>query len=73
LTADTAAERAGLLGIMEASDPGDGRLHESFDPNDPSHFTRQDFGWPNSLFAEFVLTAKTGRSPLPRGSAAKAR
>jgi meiotically up-regulated gene 157 (Mug157) protein len=68
MTAGSASERDAALGLLLASDPGDGRLHESFDPDDPKKFTRKDFGWPNSLFAEFVMTAKGGAPPLPVGS-----
>ncbi len=39
-----------------------------FDPNDPKRFTRKDFGWPNSLMAEFELESRGGSPPLPRGS-----
>jgi meiotically up-regulated gene 157 (Mug157) protein len=68
LTASTPEERSRAQALLLASDPGDGRLHESFDPNDPKRFTRKDFGWPNSLMAEFVLASKGGSPPLPRGS-----
>lgn len=53
-----------------ASDPGDDRLHESFNPNNPKQYTRPDFGWPNALLAEWVLKSQGGRAPLPTGSAA---
>ena len=29
-------------------------MHESFDPNDPSQFTRSWFAWANSMFGELV-------------------
>jgi meiotically up-regulated gene 157 (Mug157) protein len=29
-------------------------LHESFYVNNPRHFTRADFAWPNALFAELM-------------------
>ena len=64
----TAADRAKAQALLLAGDPGDGRLHESFDPNNPKRFMRKNFGWPNSLMAEFVLRAKGGSSPLPAGS-----
>ncbi len=65
MTATAPAEKARVEREIVASDPGDGRLHESFDPNDPRRLTRQDFGWPNSLFAQYVLVAHGGRAPLP--------
>jgi len=68
LTAPTPAERDKDVAELLASDPGDGRLHESFDPNNSQHFTRKDFGWPNSLFAEFSMTTTGGAPPLPHGT-----
>lgn len=67
LTAGSAAEKQDVLNELLASDPGDHLLHESFDPNDPRHFTRPDFGWPNALFSEFVLTAFQGQPQIPMG------
>ena len=69
LTSTDPAEKAKVLSELLASDPGDGRLHESFDPNDPKKFTRPDFGWPNALLAEWVLETQGGRAPLPTGPA----
>jgi meiotically up-regulated gene 157 (Mug157) protein len=41
-------------------------MHESFDPNDPTKFTRSNFGWACSLYAELVLSRLMGyTSPLP--------
>jgi meiotically up-regulated gene 157 (Mug157) protein len=70
LTATTEGERRDVLNELLASDPGDHLLHESFDPNDPTKFTRTDFGWPNALFAEFVLTDFSGVPAIPMGSTA---
>ena len=70
LTADNQAERRDVLAELLASDPGDHLLHESFDPNDPMKFSRKDFGWPNALFSEFVMTDFDGYAPLPSGSTA---
>jgi uncharacterized protein len=65
LTATTDAEKKDVLNELLASDTGDHVLHESFNPNDPSKFTRADFGWPNALFSEFVMTSFDGVKPLP--------
>ncbi len=67
LTATTDTEKQDVLGQLLASDPGDHLLHESFDPNDPKRFTRQDFGWPNALFSEFVMTEFQGVGQIPMG------
>jgi|SRR5579875_734936 meiotically up-regulated gene 157 (Mug157) protein len=65
LTATTQSEKRDVLNELLASDTGDHVLHESFNPNDPTKFTRADFGWPNALFSEFVMTAFDGYQPLP--------
>ena len=34
---------------------GTGFMHETFQKDDPSHFTRSWFAWANSLFGELIL------------------
>jgi meiotically up-regulated gene 157 (Mug157) protein len=68
MTADSSTEKTDVLQQLLASDPGDHLLHESFNPNDPTKFSRVDFGWPNALFSEYVMTAFGGVSPLPVGT-----
>ncbi|CAF2027781.1 unnamed protein product [Rotaria magnacalcarata] len=41
---------------LEASHAYTFSMHESFDVNNPTEFTREWFAWVNSLFAELVLT-----------------
>jgi meiotically up-regulated gene 157 (Mug157) protein len=67
LTATTQTEKQNVLNELLASDPGDHLLHESFNPDDPKQFTRPDFGWPNSLFSEFVMTSFQGVAEIPMG------
>ena len=67
MTATNGNEKQDILSQLLASDPGDHLLHESFDPNDPKRFTRQDFGWPNALFSEFVMTQFQGVGQIPMG------
>jgi meiotically up-regulated gene 157 (Mug157) protein len=55
LTATDPAEAERLLGSLASTTAGTGLMHESFDVDDPSRFTRPWFGWANSLFAEAVL------------------
>ncbi len=69
LTSDSSTERLDIVDELIASDPGDHLLHESFDPNDPTKYTRPDFGWPNALFSEFVLTTYGRTAPIPMGDA----
>ncbi len=47
------------LRYIAASDVGDHRLHESFDPNWPEQYTRADFAWPNALYAELVINRRS--------------
>jgi meiotically up-regulated gene 157 (Mug157) protein len=67
-TATSDAERNDVLSQLLNSDPGDHLLHESFNPDDPNKYSRVDFGWPNALFSEYVLTTLGGQPPLPVGS-----
>ena len=65
MTATNDSERRDVLSEILATDTGDHLLHEAFNPNDPSKFTRADFGWPNALFSEFVMTSFNGVAALP--------
>ena len=55
LTATDPGETERLLSSLATATAGTGLMHESFDVDDPSRFTRPWFGWANSLFAEAVL------------------
>jgi uncharacterized protein len=55
-TNDTEVDR--VFGYIAASDVGDHRLHESFNANWPEAYTRQDFAWPNAMYAELVLARR---------------
>lgn len=67
ITSTSQSERSDVVNELLASDPGDHLLHESFDPNDPQKYTRVDFGWPNALFSEYMMTAFGGATPVPMG------
>lgn len=67
LTSISAGERRDVLTQLLASDPGDHLLHESFDPNNPLRYSRKDFGWPNALFSEWILTSFGGVPEIPMG------
>lgn len=60
LTSTDPAEKERVLGYLAASDTGNHVLHESFDVNDPRHYTRADFAWPNALFTELDVLAPGG-------------
>ncbi len=55
LTATSTYEVQRSVQYLAASDVGDHRLHESFSADWPEKFTRNDFAWPNALYAELVL------------------
>ncbi len=55
LTSDDPHEIAQCLTALAATDAGTGFMHESFNQDDPAHFTRAWFAWANSLFGELVL------------------
>lgn len=68
LTTQDPKKLATVLAELRASDTGDHLMHESFDPNDPTRFTRANFGWACSLYAQLVLDRLLGYSlPLPPG------
>jgi uncharacterized protein len=58
LTATDDAEVDRVFAWIAVSDTGDHRLHESFNANWPETYTREDFAWPNALYAELVLTRR---------------
>ena len=68
MTSTSDSERKGIVAQLIASDPGDHLLHESFDPSNPGRYSRKDFGWPNALFSEFVMTQYGGVPELPMGN-----
>jgi meiotically up-regulated gene 157 (Mug157) protein len=68
LTSTDPAEVSAALSELRASDLGDHLLHESFDVDDPTKFTRSNFGWPCALFSELVLDRVMGQTPLPMAS-----
>jgi meiotically up-regulated gene 157 (Mug157) protein len=55
LTSTDPGEISRVMGYIAASDTGDHRLHESFNADWPESYTRDDFAWPNALFAQMIL------------------
>jgi meiotically up-regulated gene 157 (Mug157) protein len=55
LTTRYPARRLGLLRTLVDTDAGTGRMHESFDPDDPTRFTRPWFSWADAMFCELAL------------------
>ncbi len=44
------------VAMLKASAAGTGFMHESYNKNDPSKFTRSWFAWANTLFGELMAT-----------------
>ena len=40
---------------LRDTDAGTGFMHESFNMDDPTHFTRKWFAWANTLFGELII------------------
>jgi uncharacterized protein len=55
LTSSSRDEQLALLETLMNTDASTGVMHESFQKDDPTKFTRPWFAWANSLFAEFVM------------------
>lgn len=55
LTSTNEAEVKKCLAMLKNSNAGTGFMHESFNKNDASNFTRKWFAWANTLFGELVL------------------
>jgi hypothetical protein len=67
MTTTSGNEKLEVMAQLLASDPGDHLLHESFNPDNPQQYTRRNFGWPNALFSEFVMTQFQGVPEIPMG------
>ena len=55
LTSDSDAEILQCLQWLKQTHAGTGFMHEAFDQDDPSHFTRPWFAWANGLFGELIV------------------
>ncbi len=61
LTSTDPKEIRDCVSMITSTHAGTYFMHESFDKNDPSDFTRPWFAWANSLFAELMLEIADGR------------
>ncbi len=57
LTSTDRAEQRECIRLVTNTDGGTGFVHESFNPNAPTTFTRSWFSWANGLFGELVISA----------------
>ena len=55
LTSNNSNEIKHCLQMLKHSNAGTGFMHESFNKNDASKFTRKWFAWANTLFGELIL------------------
>ena len=55
LTSSNEAEIKQCMKMLIKTNAGTGFMHESFNKNDASNFTRKWFAWANTLFGEFVI------------------
>ncbi len=64
LTAATPEEAGDNIAELQSLDRERGLFYESIDPNNPSHFTRGDFGWANALYAELIFRSIASLPPV---------
>ncbi|ROR35945.1 hypothetical protein EDF63_0061 [Curtobacterium sp. JUb34] len=57
LVSGSPARRRELLDVLVATDGGTGDMHESFDVEDPTRFSRPWFSWADAMFCELALAA----------------
>lgn len=56
LTSTSETEIAHALTVLKSASAGSGFMHESFNCNDATKFTRAWFAWANTLFGELIST-----------------
>ena len=64
LTSIDDAEIRRCLQWIKTTDAGTGFIHESFDKDNPAHFTRPWFAWANTLFGELIVRLSQQRPAL---------
>jgi meiotically up-regulated gene 157 (Mug157) protein len=65
LTSQSISIKQNALEMLERTDAGTGYMHESFDANDSSSFTREWFSWSDMTYVELVLETVGYRYELP--------
>ena len=66
LTSNSDTEIVRAIQMLKTSSAGTGFIHESYNKNDPSQFTRSWFAWANTLFGEFIGRTAQRRPELLR-------
>lgn len=54
LTSQSPGEIRAMLRMLKIGSAGSGFIHESYNQDDPKHFTRSWFAWANTLFGELI-------------------
>jgi meiotically up-regulated gene 157 (Mug157) protein len=57
LVSGSPARRRELLDVLVSTDAGTGDMHESFDVDDPTQFSRPWFSWADAMFCELAMVA----------------
>ncbi len=68
MTSEDDREIVQCLRWLRDTTAGTGFIHESFNKDDPSHFTRRWFAWANTLFGELILTLMEKNPSLLRAA-----
>jgi hypothetical protein len=55
LTSTNDAEITQCLKMLKATHAGTGFMHEAFNKNNPTNYTRKWFAWANTLFGELIV------------------
>ena len=53
--------------MLDQSDTTNGLMHESVNPDDPSQFTRPEFGWANAFWGDLLFRTVAGYPTTPLG------
>lgn len=64
LTSEDESEIRDCLRLLKTTHAGTGFMHESFDQDDATHFTRPWFAWANTLFGELIVRLHEERPHL---------
>jgi len=64
ITSTDENEIVDCLDLLKSTHANTGFMHESFDKDDASKFTRSWFAWANTLFGEFILKVQKERPHL---------
>jgi meiotically up-regulated gene 157 (Mug157) protein len=68
LTSEEDREIRECLLVLKATHAGTGFMHEAFDQDDPTRYTRAWFAWANSLFGELIVSIAQRKPDLLRAA-----